>query len=297
MSLRGGTSLDDVVSELHAWGARALSGSPEVSGLCAPARIAVSTATCDAEAKKQGLPLHRLLSPGSVSEPVPCNATLSAGSPDEVLRQAEEWASDGFETFKLKLTSKDDISQVAAVREGLGTSVRIRIDANESWEVSTAPARLAALEPFQIELAEQPVAGLEAMARLRRESQIMLVADEAVSSTEEAARAAEIGACDAVTVKLSKTGTLDATLGGYLPTYLSSALDGPVGIAAAAHVAQTLPQLDSFRDIAHGLATSRLFASTIAEREARLLGPNLVLPDGPGLGVVIDEKALDRHRL
>ena len=297
MSLRGGDSLESVVADLEAWGERALGGDPGLSRICPPARIAAETALRDAEARRLGLPLHELLSPGSTARPVPCNATLTAGSGPDVLRQAETWAADGFEVFKLKLGTGDDVAQVKAVREGLGDSVSIRIDPNEAWPDEEAAARLAELEPFGIELAEQPVAGLAGMAKLRLSSSIPLVADESVNSERQAAEAARLGACDAVTVKLSKTGSLDASLGDNLPTYLSSALDGPVGIAAAAHVAQTLPRKGPWSRAAHGLATERLFSSTILDRDGLLDGSSLVVPQGDGLGIEIDESALEAHRL
>ena len=297
MSLRGGDSLESVVADLEAWGERALGGDPGLSRICPPARIAAETALRDAEARRLGLPLHELLSPASTARPVPCNATLTAGGGPDVLRQAEAWAADGFEVFKLKLGTGDDVAQVKAVREGLGDSVSIRIDPNEAWPDEEAAARLAELEPFGIELAEQPVAGLAGMAKLRLSSSIPLVADESVNGERQAAEAARLGACDAVTVKLSKTGSLDASLGDHLPTYLSSALDGPVGIAAAAHVAQTLPRKGPWSRAAHGLATERLFSSTILDRDGLLDGSSLVAPQGAGLGIEIDESALEAHRL
>jgi L-alanine-DL-glutamate epimerase-like enolase superfamily enzyme len=95
-------------------------------------------------------------------------------------------------------------------------------------------------------------------------------------------------------VKLAKVGGPDAALAiaRELPVYLSSALDGPVGIAAAAHVAQAIPETG----LAHGLATSLLFSETIG-RGAELDGPMLSVSDGPGLGVELDEDALARLRL
>ncbi len=297
MSLRGGDSLETVVADLQNWGKRVMEGDAGLKGMSAPARIAAETALADIEARALGVQLHELLRPGSEATPVHCNATLTTGSPDQVLRQAEAWAADGFTVFKLKLGTGDDLAQVDAVRSGLGDGVKIRIDSNEAWPGDVAEMRLAALEPFDIELAEQPVAGLLAMARLRRTSAIPLVADESVTSGATSKEAARLRACDAVTVKLSKTGSLDASLGGHLPTYLSSALDGPVGIAAAAHVARSLPRHGPWSDTAHGLATGRLFSETIAAVGPSLEGPWLNPPPGPGLGVSIDEAALDRHRL
>jgi L-alanine-DL-glutamate epimerase-like enolase superfamily enzyme len=297
MSLRGGDSLAAVVRQLEDWCERAAGGESTFAGMSAPARIAAETAVADARARSRQVPLHTLLDAGSMRRAIECNATLTAGSPAQVLAQAERWASDGFTVFKLKLGVGDDVAQVRAVRDGLGDGVRIRIDVNGSWPENEAAARLAALEPFGIELAEQPVTGLAAMAGLRTSSDIPLVADESVTDAHEAAEAARLSACDAVTVKLSKTGTLDASLGGYLPTYLSSALDGPVGIAAAAHAALTLPHGRPWSEVAHGLATGRLFESSIASRESSLDGPRISPPPGPGLGVAIDEAALNRHRL
>jgi o-succinylbenzoate synthase len=297
MSLRGGSSLKNVVDELESWGERATAASTGVTGMSGPARIAVETALADAEARTRGIPLHSLLKPGSDAQPVRCNATLTAGTPADVLAQAEEWAADGFTTFKLKLGVGDDVAQVRAVREGLGEEVKIRIDANGSWRDAEAATRLAALEPFAIELAEQPVSSLGAMAALRDTTSIPLVADESVSSPEDAAEAAQTSACDAVTVKLSKTGSLDASLGGHLPTYLSSALDGPVGIAAAAHVAQTLSPPEPWSTVAHGLATERLFSTTILDGEGLLSRAELPVPDGKGLGITIDNRALVALRL
>jgi L-alanine-DL-glutamate epimerase-like enolase superfamily enzyme len=84
-----------------------------------------------------------------------------------------------------------------------------------------------------------------------------------------------------------------------LPAYVTSALDGPVGIAAAAQVAATLGEVarGGGPGLAHGLATQRLFASTIASSECELRGDMLHPPAGPGLGVEIDEDALNTHRL
>jgi L-alanine-DL-glutamate epimerase-like enolase superfamily enzyme len=100
--------------------------------------------------------------------------------------------------------------------------------------------------------------------------------------------------CDAATVKLAKVGGFPAALeiARWLPVYLSSALEGPVGIAAAAHLAQVLPDAG----LAHGLATSMLFAET-AGRGVDLEGPRLHVSDAPGLGVELDEQALQRLRL
>jgi muconate cycloisomerase len=107
------------------------------------------------------------------------------------------------------------------------------------------------------------------------------------------------GACRLSGVKLSKVGGPEAAIeiAEVMTCYVSSALDGPVGIAAGAQVAQTLQAGDEAASLAHGLATQRLFASTIASVECELSDGVIHPPPGPGLGVEIDEAALDAHRL
>jgi L-alanine-DL-glutamate epimerase-like enolase superfamily enzyme len=311
LSLRGGAGLKTVVRELEELGREVRHRSAEMPGLSAPARCAVETALMDLRGRRAAAEHGTHTESGA---PVPCNATLVAGPPRQVAAEAERWAEDGYTTFKLKLgaeTAREsdmrtlsrirDVEQVGAVREAVGAGARIRVDVNAAWDLETAKVTLAELEAFEIELAEQPVAGLEAMAELAESIPIPLAADESVASLEEAERAATLGACAYTGVKLSKVGGPEAALAiaDVLPTYVTSALDGPVGIAAAAEVAQTLAGTDRPErlELAHGLATQRLFAATIAAVECELRGGMLHLPPGPGLGVEIDEEALQAHRI
>jgi O-succinylbenzoate synthase len=299
LSLRGGETLATVVAELEAlreWTQHAAPpATSDLAGFSAPARCAAATALLDLHAQRG--PSGE---PGD-SPPVACNATLVAAAPQAAAEDAAGWAEQGFSTFKLKLGGGDDVAQVRAVREAVGPAARIRIDANAAWDLETAKRLLHELEPLGIELAEQPVTTLEEMAELAAATSIPLAGDESVASRADAERAATAGACRFTGVKLSKVGGPEEALAiaDVLPAYISSALDGPVGIAAAAQVAETLRETDHPErlDLAHGLATQRLFAATIAAVECELRGGMLHLPPGPGLGVEIDEAALEAHRL
>jgi L-Ala-D/L-Glu epimerase len=304
LSLRGGESLDQVVGELTRLRDAFADASEQerrdlLRGafveLSAPSRCALFTAWLDLAARHEGEPMWRLLGAQNAA-PVRCNATLTADHPTAVAEQAGSWAGEGYTTFKLKLGLEKDVEQVEAVRGALGDEARLRVDANGSWEVAEAASKLARIARYDIELAEQPCRTLAELAEVRSGSDIWIAADESVSSSQEAESARQARACDFVTLKLSKVGGPGPAqaIANQIPSYLSSALDGPVGIAAAAHLAQAL---DPDPGLAHGLATQRLFASTIASRECELSDGFLHLPDGPGLGVEIDDAALERHRL
>ncbi len=270
------------------------------SGRLHPAAgAALESALFDLVAKSAGQPVWSLLRAADAA-PVECNATLTAGDADAVAAQAADWAADGFATFKLKLgAGTDDAATVAAVRAAVGPDARIRVDVNEAWGVRDAVAILRAIEPHDIELAEQPVEGLRGLSKVARDTAIPLAADEAIANEADAHRAVQRRACRYATAKLSKVGGIGAArrIAAVLPTYLSSALDGPVGIAAAGHAAQVLRGDGNDPGIAHGLATQRLFVETIASRQCGLRDGRLSLPDGLGLGVVVDEDALERHRI
>ncbi len=301
LSLRGGLALPQIARELtercrpalleadldptRIWAALARCRN---RGAGPQALAAVDIALHDLAARAAGEPLWRLLGAES-AHPVRCNATLPIANPSELVNLLERWASEGFGTFKLKMGSPGDAAQVATARKALGPEARIRLDANGAWSVDVASERLRGLARYTIELAEEPVSGLGQMAKLATHTRIRLAADESVSSPRQAREAVETGACQLATVKLAKVGGIAAALrvAEEISIYLSSALEGPVGIAAAAHLAQTLP----VGGPAHGLATERLFASTIGTG-ATLEGDRLVVADEPGLGVTIDERAL-----
>ena len=304
LSLRGGATLVTVVRELEALTQLDVLDEAAVEAaaptLSEPSRCAALTALLDLRSRVAAAGAPSTNAPAAEDRAIACNATLVAGEPAAVAEDALAWAADGFTTFKLKLGAGDDVAQVRAVREAVGAAARIRVDVNAAWDLEGAKRALAELEPFGIELAEQPLDSLEEMAELATATSIPLAADESVTSRAEAELAAAAGACELTGIKLSKVGGPEEALAiaGVLPAYVSSALDGPVGIAAGAQVARTLAANQPERlDLAHGLATQRLFASTVAAVECELRGGMLHPPAGPGLGVELDEDALRAHRL
>ena len=144
------------------------------------------------------------------------------------------------------------------------------------------------IEPLGIELVEQPVDGAAGDGRGAAAGTIPIAADESVASAQGRAQAARAAtACHLATVKLAKVGGIGAANGiaGELPVYLSSALDGPVGIAAAAHAAQALYRRRRGPGLAHGLATQLLFADTIAAARVRARRAACsTCPTAPGSG-------------
>ena len=248
----------------------------------------VDIAFHDLMAKAEGVPLWRLLG-ADESQPVHCNATLPMANPSEIARIADGWQADGFDTLKLKVGVPGDIAQVAAVREAVADHSKLRLDANGAWRPDEAPSRIDALGGEAIELVEEPTSGLDGLAEVRRKTSVPIAADESVSKEREARAAVDGDCCDFVALKLAKVGGIRSAveISKTIDSYMTSALEGPVGVLAAAHTVQAMPDAG----LAHGLATERLFSVAIGGK-AEWDGPDLILPDAPGLGVALDEELL-----
>jgi o-succinylbenzoate synthase len=124
---------------------------------------------------------HRNISP---SLPIHVNAVIGASSIDDVVDAAKAAIATGFGCLKLKLGMgvKADIEHVHAVREAIGPTIHLRLDANEAWDFDQACTILTMCAPLNIQYVEQPLkAGdLTGMHNLRQAVAVPIAADEAI---------------------------------------------------------------------------------------------------------------------
>ena len=203
----------------------------------------------------------------------------------------EEHDSPAFEGKVAVWPPEDDLETVHLVREAIGPERTLRLDANMGWSVETAKRMLALLEPFDIANVEEPVATFEEMAELRRSSRVPFSSHTACPE-----RARRIGAPDSLVVGVGACGGIAGTLRF---VERCAALDvgfwfysGDLGIATAAqlHLTAVVPSLDR-----PSQSLLRWTADDVTEQGVRTPSRGvLTLPDGPGLGVTLDERALRR---
>jgi o-succinylbenzoate synthase len=256
----------------------------------AQARAAEEIARLDLRARQDERPLAEPL-----KDALPVNMTLAAGPPGEVAERAREGVRHGYACFKLKVGLPDDADRVAAVREAVGPWPALRVDANGGWSVNEAVRAIRAIEEHDLEFVEQPCRSLRELAEVRQRVSTPIAADESVSSMRELRRALDLEACDVVNVKLAGAGGFNAARellrearARGLDAFLSSTLDGPWGIAAALQLAAS-----EGLSLACGLATLELFDARIARALPPPRRGTLAVPSGPGLGVQVDQAALD----
>ncbi len=188
--------------------------------------------------------------------------------------EIEEWWQrfDGCTAVKIKVaepgeTIDDDVARVGEVRRVVSPEVSFRLDANAAWSPAEAKVAIEALERFEIDYVEQPVATLEEMSQLRDllgASPIRLAADEVVRKTHQLDQVRDAG-CDVVIVKSSPLGGFSHTMRlaqeaheSGLEIVVSSGLESSVGLTHATHVAMAIDRVVG-KSIPHGLGTATLF--------------------------------------
>jgi O-succinylbenzoate synthase len=220
---------------------------------------------------------------------VPVNAVIGPVSPSEAVAEALTAVAEGFTCLKVKVGAGDDLGRVSEIRNAVGPTVSIRVDANGAWDLDTATDRLRALAPYDLELAEQPVALLEDLARLRRLVDIPLAADESVRNMNDVHRMINLEAADVLVVKVQPLGGVRAALGlveaSGLPVIVTSMMETSVGLAAGLALAAALPD----PPLACGLATASLLAADVTAEP--LVPEKGVLAVRP---VVVDPALLER---
>jgi O-succinylbenzoate synthase len=235
--------------------------------------------------------------PDPVRASVPVNATVPAVPAAEVAGILQRY--DGCSTAKVKVAElgqrlQDDVDRVAAVRDAMGPSARIRVDANGGWTVAAATDALRRLAGYGLEYAEQPCARVEELASLRirlarNGIDVLVAADESIRKAQDPMRVVREAAADVIVVKVAPLGgvraALDVARECGLPTVVSSALDTSVGIRAGLALAAALPELP----FACGLGTVELMAGDVSRDSLVPTAGSIALRD-----LTVEPELLDR---
>lgn len=221
---------------------------------------------------------------------IPINATVPAVPAAQVGEVLARFPGAG--TAKVKVAEPgqalaDDVARVNAVRELVPT---VRVDANGGWSVEEAVrAAVALTADGPLEYLEQPCAGVDELAELRRRPDmpdVPIAADESIRKADDPLAVVRAHAADIAVLKVAPLGGISATLEIAaqidIPVVISSALDSAVGIGTGLSVAAALPQLRH----ACGLGTGGLFVEDVAETAAPVdgaLAVGRVTPDSERL--------------
>ena len=265
------------------------------------AMAGIELALWDAIGKQAKLPLHQLLG-GKVRDRIEYFGFVQGDTPAELAAHAAELARQGFKVLYVKVGRGNelDLAIVGAIRKAVGDKTRLRLDANEAWDMLNARRMFEALKPFDPEFIEQPVpapTGPEGLARLRAVTDIPIAADQTVYSAEDVYDIVRCRSADVIVLGMHETcGVLRfrkaaavAEAAG-LNICIHGIFETGITTSATNQVAATINNMDDGNQIMW-----QLLAEDIVTR------PNLTPKEGalpisdlPGLGFELNPAAVKR---
>jgi len=259
----------------------------------------IEMAALDLQGKLLGRPVWDLLG-GQRRKDVGYFYFLQGESPEEIAADARHAVAKGEPVIYLKVGVGPDHDRQAVrlVREAIGDA-RLRLDANEGWDISTAIRRMTEFAPYDIEYIEQPTTSrsIEALRRVTERAPIAIGADQAVFTLDEVYRTCATGAADMIAVGPREIGGLRGTMkaaaiaeGAGLNICIHSSMTTGITTCAEHHVARAIPNLDDGNQIMWQLLREDIVESpSLTPIKGRL-----ALAGNPGLGVSLDQDAIAR---
>ncbi len=259
-----------------------------------PAMMALSaldTACWDLAAQAAELPLYRYLGGDAARVTTYASSGLWLNySIDELIAEAEEFRLQGHRAMKVRIGRTDfmtDVERVGRVREALGRDIELLVDANQAWPESVAIRAGRLFEELDIFWLEEPVfyADLEGCARVAAALDMRVATGETSYGSAAMKQHLEARAADVLMPDLQRMGGITEYLNA---ATLCAAYHQPVSshlfTEASAHVLAAQP---------HALMLEHMeWWEDLFENPLVVEDGQVVLPDGPGLGLTLAEPAL-----
>ena len=272
----------------------------------AGARAAIDIALYDIMGKASGQPVYNLLG-GAFQHSFGLLATMPRAEPKRMADHARMLLDRGYTCFEPKMTghleSLDaDADRLEAIIEVVPGAALVIADPNQMWgtakdTIELLLRRFAGVANLAI---EQPVMyhDLQGLAAITQAVPHKVVADEAIQNLATMIRIASERVADMVSLKLGKCGGFYKALqmmriaeAASLPVRIdwtqgSALLDTATGHL---HAAVRLVGCDPGMDY-----QLRIKDRPVKEGGVQMRKGRLVMPDGPGLGLTVDEKLVRR---
>ena len=260
------------------------------------AKACLEMACWDIEARRRGVSLSEAL--GSAGAPVPVGVSVGLQPSDELLiEKVGAFLAAGYRKIKLKIKPGRDVEMVRAVRKAF-PDAPLMVDANSAYTLADRD-RLAEMDDLDLLMIEQPLAydDLHRHARLQEVLETPVCLDESIRSAADAELAIELGSCRIINIKPGRVGGFgssrrihDLCRARGVPVWCGGMLESGVGRAFNIALA-TLPGFTIPGDIS---ASRRYWARDIVDPEFEVSDGMMTPPTGPGIGVIPDERRIER---
>tara|TARA_B100000315_G_scaffold258750_2_gene311979 strand:+ start:4934 stop:6088 length:1155 start_codon:yes stop_codon:yes gene_type:complete len=276
------------------------------------AKAAIDMAIHDIVGKDLGVPVYQLLG-GRYRSHIPLAHSIGLLETERAVEEAKVVVGEGIKTVKLKIghDPQRDLDVVKGVREAIGEKIEITVDANEGYKSPKIAIRIIKqMERYGVSIAEQPVKGLEAMARVAEGVDTPIMADESAWTPQDVARIKETRAADIISIYTTKPGGLHNALKvahvaeafGF-PCNLNGSIETGVGNAANVAMAAaarpiSLPcvfPLTTIRGKEQTKMAGVYYVDDLITEPFRYDNGTVIPSDKPGLGIELDESKLEKY--
>jgi len=251
-------------------------------------------ALLDIKGKALGTPIYNLLG-GACKKHIDYAGYLFIDKPEENAKKAAAYQKAGYKEIKLKVGRNlhQDIETLEAIRDTIGSNMKIRIDSNMNWNVPTAIKWIKALQKFDLQYVEQPVPefDLDAMNAVRRAVDVPIAADEGCSTVERALAHIKKEACDVFVIYVSEAGGLTrarqiAAMADACGMWCTMGTWAETGVATAAGMHAIASSCNFvFSNDTHYM----LQEGDIIKNPLEITDGAIALPTKAGIGVEIDD--------
>jgi muconate cycloisomerase len=265
------------------------------------AKAAIDLAIHDLICRKMGISLQSWLG-AKRRDRVEIGRLISAPTPEKAAKITREAKAEGYNGFKVKVGHDPDLDaevMTAVVEAAMGGFVWP--DANQAYSLQQAQTFLRHIENLGVTLIEQPVsmADVYATKKLLSATHITIALDEAAMGLPFVIDMIRRDAIEGLAIKISKTGGIyyarqmcDLALNAGMELVGSGLMDAPIGFAAAVHLyaaygIETPVDLNGPQHIAEDYLAAPF----------PMDGQTALVPDGPGLGIEVDEDKLSKFAL
>ena len=204
-----------------------------------------------------------------------------------------------------------DIENIKAVREAVGYDMRLGMDANGGWDYYQALTALKKMEKYDLFMFEQPVPywDIDGLARLRQKVGIPICADESATELNHLLQIIQKNAADVLFIKVARVGGLCKSQkwaaiakAANLPVMCGCLTGSGFESAAQAHFLAATEWMGHIEHENNGPlhlhdvldTVSTPIKDDLAKNVPRYENGYLYPPDGPGLGVELNEEVVER---
>ncbi|HME56099.1 MAG TPA: mandelate racemase/muconate lactonizing enzyme family protein [Candidatus Lokiarchaeia archaeon] len=235
---------------------------------------------------------------------IPLAALVPLVDVETMVALAEMFVKTGYRTIRVKLGRGifEDAAIMGQLRDYVGPDIRFRVDYNQAYTPNDAIEAISAIEQFNVDVVEQPVAAEDyiGMAMVQKHVNVPLMAHEGFFSLRDFLVLAELGAVQVLGLNSERPGGVTKAL-EVLDIAKQRSMGAVIhnqtlGIASAMQLHLAAAR---YNDLGHDpeLTGQYMFEEDLITTPIEYKKGTAKLPRGPGFGVDLDTSALEKYTI